>query len=64
MLQHMRRSRRCADALVIAVSTSESPRDRADMIKLGADEFFRKPSDYDDFMKLGDMIKRLLSGGS
>ena len=60
VLEHMRQSRRCGNALVIAVSTSESARDREDMAKLGANGYFRKPSGYADFMKLGDMIKELL----
>jgi chemotaxis family two-component system response regulator Rcp1 len=62
VLKHMRLSRRCADALVVVVSTSDSARDREHMTNLGADGYFRKPSEYDEFMKLGDMVKALLSG--
>ena len=62
VLKHMRLSRRCAAALVIAVSTSDSAHDREQMRNLGADEYFRKPSGYDEFMKLGDIVKALLSG--
>jgi two-component system, chemotaxis family, response regulator Rcp1 len=62
VLKHMRHSRRCANALVIAVSTSDSAQDRERMTKLGADGYFRKPSDYDEFMKLGDIVKALLGG--
>jgi DNA-binding response OmpR family regulator len=61
VLQHIRQSRRSADSLVIAVSTSDSARDREDMVKLGANSFFRKPSEYAAFMILGDVIKQLLS---
>lgn len=64
VLKHMRRSRRCANALVIAVSTSDSARDREQMTELGANAYFRKPSEYADFMKLGDIVKGLLTGGS
>src|SRR5271154_3874252 len=60
VLQHMRKSRRCGGALVIAVSTSNSERDREEMAKLGANAYFRKPSHYAEFMKLGDMVKELL----
>jgi chemotaxis family two-component system response regulator Rcp1 len=60
VLQHMRGTRRCGGALVIAVSTSDSAHDREQMTKLGANAYFRKPSEYADFMKLGDMVKRLL----
>jgi DNA-binding response OmpR family regulator len=62
VLEHMRRSRKCADALVIAVSTSDSAEDRERMANLGADEYFRKPSGYDEFMKLSDIVKDLLGG--
>jgi chemotaxis family two-component system response regulator Rcp1 len=64
VLRHMRQSRRCAHALVIAVSTSGAQRDREEMTKLGANRYFRKPSEYAEFMKLGDLIKELLTGGS
>ncbi len=60
VLQHMRRTRRCGGALVIAVSTSDSALDREQMTRLGANAYFRKPSEYADFMKLGDMVKGLL----
>jgi two-component system, chemotaxis family, response regulator Rcp1 len=63
VLQHMRRSRRCGATRVIAISTSDILRDRENMIKLGANRFFKKPSEYADFMKLGDMIKDLLGEG-
>ncbi len=62
VLKHMRRSRRCANALVIAVSTSDSARDREQMAELGVNGYFRKPSEYAAFMKLGDVVKGLLAG--
>jgi two-component system, chemotaxis family, response regulator Rcp1 len=61
VLKYMRNSRKCRNVLVIAVSSSDSPRDREEMTKLGAGGYFRKPSEYKDFMKLGDLIKALLS---
>jgi CheY-like chemotaxis protein len=60
VLENMRQSRRCASAPVIVVSTSESPRDRQRMASLGANRYFRKPSDYEEFMKLGDIARTLL----
>jgi CheY-like chemotaxis protein len=60
VLEHMRASRRCSKALVIAVSTSDSSKDREEMARLGANGYFHKPSAYQDFMKLGDAIKILL----
>ena len=64
VLKHMRQSRRCANALVIAVSTSDSGRDREQMTELGVNGYFRKPSEYAAFMKLGDVMQALLAGGT
>lgn len=60
VLKHMRQSARCGNALVVVVSTSESARDREQMEKLGANRYFRKPSGYDQFMQLGEIVKSLL----
>jgi two-component system, chemotaxis family, response regulator Rcp1 len=60
VLRHMRRSSKCAGAIVIVVSTSESARDRNEMAGLGANSYFSKPSGYADFMKLSDLIKSFL----
>jgi chemotaxis family two-component system response regulator Rcp1 len=62
VILHMRNSARCRAARVVAVSTSESPRDREEMMRLGADNYFHKPSEFSDFMKLGDLLRALLSG--
>ena len=56
VLKHMRRSHRCANALVIAISTSDSGRDREQMTELGVNGYFHKPSEYAAFMKLGDVV--------
>ena len=60
VLKHLRESRRCSHALVIVVSTSVSSWDRKQMEQLGADEYFRKPSDYEEFMRLGAIVRELL----
>lgn len=61
VLKHMRRNSRCARALVIAISTSDSVHDRSQMMNLGANAYFHKPSDYDEFMKLGEIVKSLFA---
>jgi CheY-like chemotaxis protein len=61
VLQHMRKSPKCGGGLVIAISTSDSARDRQEMATLGANGYFRKPSSYVEFMKLGDIVVELLS---
>jgi chemotaxis family two-component system response regulator Rcp1 len=61
VLKHMRSRSRCAQAHVIVVSTSDSERDQEFVKELGADGYFRKPSEFDEFMKLGDLVKGVLS---
>ena len=43
VLQHMRKTRRCASALVLIVTSSDSARDRETMARLGANGYFRSP---------------------
>jgi chemotaxis family two-component system response regulator Rcp1 len=59
VLEHMRRSPRCQKAVVIVVSTSALDAERKRISKLGADAYFRKPSEFDEFMKLGEVIRVL-----
>lgn len=54
----MRLSLSCARALVIGVSTSDSVLEREELTKLGSYEYFRKPSEYEEFMKLGALVKK------
>lgn len=62
VLRHLRSSRRCGHAAVLIVSSSDAPRDREGVTGLGVSGYFRKPSDYYEFMKLGELVKRLLAG--
>jgi len=60
VLKHLRNSARCNKAHVIAVSTSDAESDRRKMAELGANGYFRKPSEYADFMKLGNIVETVL----
>jgi DNA-binding response OmpR family regulator len=60
VLQQMRKTRRCAAAPVLVVTSSDSARDRDTMTRLGANGYFRKPSDYEHFMLLGGLVRDLL----
>jgi DNA-binding response OmpR family regulator len=60
VLDEMRHSRRCANALVLVVTSSDSDKDRDEMAKRGANGYFRKPSSYEDFLKLGGVVSNLL----
>lgn len=61
VLRRMRQMNRCAGLPVVVVTSSDSAEDRDMMAKLGVNEYFRKPSDYDEFMKLAGILKALLS---
>jgi CheY-like chemotaxis protein len=61
VLTYLRQSPRCGNALVIAVSTSDSAREKEQMTQLGANGYFHKPSEYAAFMKLGDIVQQLLA---
>jgi len=63
VLQHLRQSARCARARVIVVSTSDAQTDRSRMEELGADAYFHKPSEFDEFMKLGELVRTVLALG-
>ena len=60
VLAHLRQSARCGAARVIIVSSSDAPRERAAVAGLAAANYFKKPSDYSEFMKLGSLAKELL----
>jgi CheY-like chemotaxis protein len=45
---------------VIVVSSSDAPRDREQAAELGAVDYFRKPTDLDEFMQLGPIVVKWL----
>ena len=61
VLRYLRGSLRCGEVQVVVVSTSDSIRDRAAVEPLGISAYFKKPTDYADFMKLGPLVKTLLA---
>ncbi len=61
ILERIRQSVKCKDMPVVIVSSSDSPEDRAKTAKLGANRYFRKPLGYDDFLKLGQILKDVLA---
>ena len=59
VLRHLRAGRRVKNVIVLVVSSSDSPRDLAFVSSMMA-EYFRKPSQYLEFMKIGPLIQKLL----
>jgi DNA-binding response OmpR family regulator len=62
VLAYIRRSVRCRTTPVVIMTSSDSPRDRTVTQSLGANRYFRKPSDYDAFLTVGEVIREMLSG--
>lgn len=60
VLACIRQSRRCAHVPVLIVTSSDAERERDEMARLGVQGYFRKPSAYEDFMKLGEIVTVLL----
>lgn len=60
VLEHLRKSRKCANAMVLIATSSDSLRDREQAKRLGANEYFRKPSNYSAYLKLGEIVRKML----
>jgi len=60
VLRRLRGTIRCAKAPVLVVTSSDSSLEREQMNKLGASGYFRKPSVFAEYMKLGQVVRVLL----
>ena len=60
ILEKIRKSSKFNRVPVVIVTSSDSPRDREAVKRLGGDRYFRKPADYDEFMKLGGVVAEVL----
>ena len=60
VLEYLRRSRKCKHSLVVVVSSSDSIKDRAEAASMGADAYFRKPSGYEAYLRIGEIARDLL----
>jgi CheY-like chemotaxis protein len=62
VLRRIRAGSRFPGLPVIVLTSSDSPRDRQQASQLDVAYYFRKPSDYDQFMQLGHIVRKLLQG--
>jgi DNA-binding response OmpR family regulator len=60
VLERIRQSPFCGSTPVIIVSSSDSSRDRTQVSHLGATQYFQKPLDLTEFMKLGPLVREVL----
>jgi DNA-binding response OmpR family regulator len=61
VIASVRHSKRCAKTPVLIVTSSDSDKDRTEAATRGANAYFRKPSGYEAFLKLGEIMRELLS---
>ena len=57
ILRRVRASKKWHAVPVIVMSSSLSPRDRAEALNYGASAYFSKPSDLEQFLTLGALVK-------
>jgi two-component system, chemotaxis family, response regulator Rcp1 len=61
VLAEFRRHPLCSHVPVIVVTSSDATRDRSRMAQLGISYYFRKPTDYAEYMQLGAIIRAVLT---
>jgi CheY-like chemotaxis protein len=59
VLRRLRASPKCGDIPVLIMTSSDSPADRSRAAEWGVG-YFRKPASYDEFLKLGTILRELL----
>jgi CheY-like chemotaxis protein len=60
VLERLRKSSRCGGIPVIVMTSSDSPKDKEQTTSLGANQYFRKPSKLEEFMKLSEIVREVL----
>ena len=60
VLEAVRKCGKCCHVPVVVITSSDSPKDRERTAKLGADRYFRKPSKFEEFMKIGEVLNEVL----
>lgn len=60
ILAEFRRHPQCTHTPVIVISSSDAPKDKERAGALGVTRYFRKPSDLDAFLKLGEVVREVV----
>jgi CheY-like chemotaxis protein len=63
LIETFRSHPQCALIPVVVVTSSDAPRDRERARELGANAYFRKPSDLAAFLQLGRIVANLVGRG-
>lgn len=59
--ERVRRSAKCKDIPVLVISSSDSPKERAETTQLGISGYFRKQPSYQEFLKVGEVLREIIS---
>ncbi len=63
VLRYLKSSGKWENVPVVIMTSSDSQYDRTEVSQLGATSYFRKPPDYEAFLKLGEMLNTVLGSG-
>ena len=61
VLEQVKSTLRCRNVPVIILTSSNSPEDRRETAALGATRYFRKPTSYQEFLKIGEVLEEVLA---
>lgn len=61
LLRKLRKGEKTGSIPAIVITSSDSPRDREATRSAGATAYFRKPSDLDEFLRLGELTRDVLT---
>jgi len=60
LLEAIRQNQDFSDVAVVVISSSASPRERAQVERHRIERFIRKPPALEDFLKIGQIVKEIL----
>lgn len=60
VLRHIRQSAKWKHVPVVILTSSSMSADREEAVCLGANQYIRKPSDLEDFLNIGAVLKNLI----
>jgi CheY-like chemotaxis protein len=62
VLRQIKHTGKCSGVPVVIITSSNSPEDRRETAALGAAGYFRKPTSYQEFLQIGQVLEDLLAG--
>ena len=60
VMRRLRTCPTCANTPVIIVTSSSHPADREQAAGLGAVDYFLKPDDFEEFLRIGEIVQQAL----